>query len=156
MQDKRINLITDTSRKGKVFKPTATNPDMNSLLANDVKVIKWIMALIGTLQMMKHPTTIEHFRQTSFGDGQCKELTGKEFRKLAAWWAFVLEFQIALKSKRGKNFAGAAIALIQQEAERANYALIKNPLTSSRAGLDHEDFERVEGFIEENWRNLIN
>jgi hypothetical protein len=156
MEDKRIQLITPGDRKGPVFKRTQRPPDMNSLLANNVKVIKWIMALQGTLVALKMPTTLEAFTQSPFGHKQCKDLTHRELRKLASWWDFVSKFKKHLKSAHGGKVAGAAISMIQQECERANYTIISNPLTAGRAGVEGELFGEIEEFIQEHWRNLIN
>ena len=156
MEDKRIQLITNTSRSGAAFERTTRQSDFNSLIASDVKAIKWILSLINALELSKRPTDLKSFWNTEFGESVQKQTNGQERLKLAAWWRFALLFKKELGDSRGRGVVGAAIAMVEQERERASYTLIKNPITAKRAGIEQGLFERVEAFIKENWRELTN
>ena len=73
--DKRINLITGTTRKGPVFDRTRTTKDLNSLLASDVHLVKWIQALRHTLIAVGIPHDLKGFQDTPWGKEQTKEMT---------------------------------------------------------------------------------
>jgi len=156
MKNKRINLKTSTSRNGKVFTRTKLPIQMDSLMADQLRLVKWIQAIRHSMEAVKIDPEFENFRkETEWGDQVTKLMSARERRMLAAWWRFCNDFDIFLKT-RGAKVMATALILINQHVERSKYTIIKSPLSAESSTLDGKLFTLLESFIERNWQELKN
>ena len=153
MENKRIQLKTDTARKGPVFERTKTVLNINSLVADVVGLVKFIMANQNALRAVRGSSSWEEYLDTEPGTRLKKEAHGRELIRARAWWNFCEEFHRELHRESGKMVMGAALMLLASKVEREAGHIFRDPKKKDY-GVSPEILQRIHEFIDKNWREL--
>ena len=153
MNDKRIQLVTGTGRKGPVFERTSVDERFNSLLASDMAATKWIMSLRDALMIAGHGSTWADFKDTPYGKEVVEKMDTTERGKAMALWAFVEEFDKALE-EAAPRFMAAFRMLLEIQKEKNSYGVLNVSFTHDKARINEDLFTRLEEFVARNWRSI--
>jgi hypothetical protein len=128
--------------------------DLNSLVADNLKLIPYIRAQQNSLRLIGAIPTWENFAQTeAFRDFIREGFTPQERRKYKAVWDLIWTL---CRDKKDLGTVQLAFAYLLQESYKRSYTPNVPPVIPQRYGItDQQHWMRVKEYVLSNYENFI-